>query len=77
MWKVSLWQCLWEAIRCFLHLQCDIVLYIFPDLILLTFIFCSDSEVLVDKGFSYNGKNLNGRFQLKKIISSILLIQSF
>jgi DNA-directed RNA polymerase beta subunit len=46
-----------EAIRCFLHLQCDIILYIFPNLILLTFLFCSDSEVLVDKGFSYNGKD--------------------
>lgn len=30
-----------EAIRCFLHLQYDILLYIFPALILLTFLFCS------------------------------------
>jgi hypothetical protein len=30
-----------EAIRCFLHLQYDILLYIFPALILLTFLFFS------------------------------------
>lgn len=30
-----------EAIRCFLHLQSDILLYIFSDLTLLTFLFCS------------------------------------